>query len=412
MEDQEVLPLHIVYEMFNLLNSPVPSEVFEDIRVHSLADIVAAAEIAVECLNEAHTKVDDFVSVVNQMSDKTFKENFRLERQTYNALLKVMRSKEDLMELFYPREKAAVNAEEGEFTFPQSGTEIVRMGTAILIALWYLANPDSMRVGGILFGVAKSTVFKCVHKFCMFLTAIKHKFITWPKPDEHLRSSEQGFFNKGFPGAVGAIDGCHIEISCPEKHRHSYTNRKCWTSMILQAVVSSDKLFIDVFVGYPGSVHDARVFRNSGLYEDTSSNPISRFPNRELYILGDSAYPLLPWLITPYRDSGRLTQQQKHFNYRHSAARIAVEHAFGLLKGCWRVLQHLDVSLEFMPYVIMACCVLHNLCLMDGDLVEEWQFSEDTTPLTVNTDGYCNDTFSRTNIRFAEQKRASLMENL
>ena len=158
MEDQEVLPLHNVYEMFSLLNSPVPSEVFEDIRVHSLADIVAAAEIAVECLNEAHTKVDDFVSVVNQMSDKTFKENFRLERQTYNALLKVMRSKEDLMELFYPREKAAVNAEEGEFTFPQSGTEIVRMGTAILIALWYLANPDSMRAGAILFGVTKSTI--------------------------------------------------------------------------------------------------------------------------------------------------------------------------------------------------------------------------------------------------------------
>ena len=135
----------------------------------------------------------------------------------------------------------------------------------------------------------------------------------------------KGFFNKGFPGAVGPIDGCHIEISCPDKHRHSYTNRKCWTSMILQAVISSDKLFIDVFVAYPGSVHDARVFRNSGLYEDTSSNPISRFPNRELYILGDSAYPLLLWLITPYRDTGRLTHQQKRFNYRHSAARIVVE---------------------------------------------------------------------------------------
>ena len=65
-----------------------------------------------------------------------------------------------------------------------------------------------------------------------------------------------------------------------------------------------------------------------------------------------------------------------------------------------------------MPYVIMACCVLHNLCLMDGDLVKEWHFSEDTTPLTLDTDDYCNDTFSRTNVRFVEQKHASLIENL
>ncbi|KAK2701413.1 hypothetical protein QYM36_019930 [Artemia franciscana] len=105
MEDQEVLPLQIVHEMFNLLNNPVPSEVFKDIRIHSQADIVAAAAMAVEYLNETHTKDEDFVSVVNQTSDKTFKENFSLERPAYNALLKVMRSEEDLMELFYPREK-------------------------------------------------------------------------------------------------------------------------------------------------------------------------------------------------------------------------------------------------------------------------------------------------------------------
>ena len=105
-------------------------------------------------------KLTQKLMTLSVLSDKTFKENFRLERPTYNALLKAMRSEEDLMELFYPRENAVVNAEEGGFTFPQSGTEIVRIGTAILNALWYLANPDSMRVGGILFGVANSIVLK------------------------------------------------------------------------------------------------------------------------------------------------------------------------------------------------------------------------------------------------------------
>ncbi|KAK2719017.1 hypothetical protein QYM36_006140 [Artemia franciscana] len=72
------------------------------------------------------------------------------------------------------------------------------MGTAILITLRYLANPDSMRAGGILFGFTKSTVFKCIHKFCMSLAAIKHKLITWPKYDEHIRSSSKVSLTRNF----------------------------------------------------------------------------------------------------------------------------------------------------------------------------------------------------------------------
>jgi hypothetical protein len=34
----------------------------------------------------------------------------------------------------------------------------------------------------------------------------------------------------------------------------------------MQAVCNKDKKFTDVFIGYPGSVHDSRILQNSDLY--------------------------------------------------------------------------------------------------------------------------------------------------
>ncbi len=45
-----------------------------------------------------------------------------------------------------------------------------------------------------------------------------------------------------------------------------------------------------------------------------------------LLVLGDPAYPLLPWLLKAFIDHGSLTAEQKLFNYSLSKARVIVEH--------------------------------------------------------------------------------------
>ena len=55
-----------------------------------------------------------------------------------------------------------------------------------------------------------------------------------------------------------------------------------------------------------------------------------------LVLLGDPAYPLLHWMMKAFPDNGRLSCEQKLFNYRLSKARIVVEHSYGRLKGRWR----------------------------------------------------------------------------
>jgi len=111
------------------------------------------------------------------------------------------------------------------------------------------------------------------------------------------------------------------------------------------------------------------VFRQSEV-QDYMGNVI-KFP-QDSHLLGDSAYKLHENMLVPYRDNGHLTQRQRNYNFCHASARIAIERAFGLLKGRFRcLLTTLAMDrVDLIPMHILACCVLHNICLMRGDEID------------------------------------------
>lgn len=150
-----------------------------------------------------------------------------------------------------------------------------------------------------------------------------------------------------------------------------YINRKLFYSINLQGLVDDKGRFIDVCVGFPGSCHDLRVLRHSGIYRE------GLYPPRGYFLIADGGYVCMrdPFtMIVPYRNERnvRLTEDQLSFNYHLSKARSIVERAFGLLQARWRVLFHRAVEVKFLKAVkvITACAVLHNLCMDAGDFID------------------------------------------
>jgi len=156
---------------------------------------------------------------------------------------------------------------------------------------------------------------------------------------------------------------------CLKENALDYYNRKGYYSVILLALVDHEYKFLDVYVGWPDSVHDVRMLSNSELYSKSENHTVLPRWTKSingasipLVMLGDPANPLKYWLLKPFSNTG-LSRKQKTFNYHLSRARVVVENAFGRLKGRWHsLMKHNDCDIRKIPILVTACCILHNLC--------------------------------------------------
>ncbi|CAM5130584.1 unnamed protein product, partial [Natator depressus] len=296
------------------------------------------------CAQETSTDWWDRI-VLQVWDDSQWLRNFRMRKGTFMELCDLL---SPALKRMNTKMRAALTVEK-------------RVATA----LWKLATPDSYRSVGNQFGVGKSTVGAAVMQVAH---AIKDLLISRVVTLGKVQVIVDGFAAMGFPNCGGAIDGTHIPILAPEHQAGEYINRKGYFSIALQALVDHKGRFTNINMGWPGKVHDAHIFRNSGLFQKLQEGTL--FPDQKITvgdvempicILGDPAYPLMHWLMKPY--TGSLDSSQELFSYRLSKCRMVVECAFGRLKARWRsLLTHLDLSETNIPTVITACCVLHNIC--------------------------------------------------
>ncbi|XP_056453116.1 putative nuclease HARBI1 [Gadus chalcogrammus] len=222
----------------------------------------------------------------------------------------------------------------------------------VCTAVRFYATGSFLNTVGDTLGLSKASVSRVVHRVSSTLSDKLPKFPTQPA---ELNSIKRGFFNVArFPNVIGAIDGTHVRIQAPSDHEHLFVNRKGYHSLNIQAVCDSNLKFLNCLARWPGSCHDSRVLQNSQLYQAFEDGIIDGI------LLGDSGYPLKPWLLTPFLNP--TTPAQRNYNAAHCSTRNTVERAFGVLK---RRFHCLHGELRMIPQrvcnIVCSAVVLHNI---------------------------------------------------
>ncbi|KAF7143332.1 hypothetical protein RHSIM_Rhsim05G0017600 [Rhododendron simsii] len=236
--------------------------------------------------------------------------------------------------------------------------EILLFRQRVAMCIWWLATGEPLHLVSKKFGLGISTCHKLVLEVCGAITnVLMNKFLNWPLEEKMTRVKREFELASGIPNVGGSMYTTHLPIIAPEVDRLAY--------FMVQGVVDSKGVFMDICIGWPGSTSDDKILENSELWRRASSGLL-----KDVWILGNSGYPLMDWLLVPYTHKD-LTWTQHAFNKKIGEVQTGAKEAFSRLKGRWSCLQMLtEVKLQDLPAVVGAAFVLHNICEMRNEAMD------------------------------------------
>ncbi|XP_039302948.1 putative nuclease HARBI1 [Solenopsis invicta] len=186
--------------------------------------------------------------------------------------------------------------------------------------------------------MSQTSIFVSIHATIYALNRIMGQWIQFPTTKRRKQQIKREFFEKtGFPGIIGAIDGTHIAIFAPNIVReHLFINRKLYHSLNVMIVSSYNNEILSVNASHGGRTHDSRVFRSSRLFNYLKRQ--QEAGERGSWLIGDSAYPLKPYLLKPFLNAP-INSPEYRYTEHFTRARSSVERCIGVLKGRWRCLR-------------------------------------------------------------------------
>jgi hypothetical protein len=203
-----------------------------------------------------------------------------------------------------------------------------------------------------------------------------------------------------FDGAIGAMDGTHINCCPSSEERHLARNRKGGVSQNTLACCGFDMRFQYMLSGWDGCAADASMYNDARLSDLT-------IPEGKYY-LADAGFGMCDSLLIPYRgvryhlaEWGRASvrysslvflkamahfmlyrpvNKEELYNLRHASARNVVERIFGVLKRRFVILTHPpEYSMEIQARIPPALAATHNF-IRDHDGEEIFDFDDPIDP--------------------------------
>jgi hypothetical protein len=159
------------------------------------------------------------------------------------------------------------------------------------------------------FGVGAGAIDDCRNAALVAVAAcMEDSTYFWPTRDERKAISSRIKTKYHWPNCVGLIDGTLLPLATrPLLHGENYLSRKRFYAIVMMVVCDDQGRVLYYHIGWPGSVHDNRVWRNCKLCTDSEE----MFSNKE-YLLGDSAFTASKRMIPPFKSiQGVLCQQTK-----------------------------------------------------------------------------------------------------
>uniref|UniRef100_A0A8C1N3H2 Putative nuclease HARBI1 n=1 Tax=Cyprinus carpio TaxID=7962 RepID=A0A8C1N3H2_CYPCA len=232
----------------------------------------------------------------------------------------------------------------------------------IMVALRLFASGSFQAVLSNTVGISQSSVSRIVFSMPWAFSRMVKNFIKFPSTAAEQILVKQKFFEiAAFPNVLGSVDGTHIAIKAPSDDEELYVNKKNFHSINAQIVCDASLKITNFVAKWPGSTHDSFILTNSALCQQFSEGQIP-----DGWLLGDSGYPLRPWLMTPILHPA--SEAHERYSRAQRKTRGVVERCIGVLKSRFRCIDHSGGVLLYTPeracQIIAAVCVLHNICQM------------------------------------------------
>ncbi|XP_044754191.1 putative nuclease HARBI1 isoform X2 [Coccinella septempunctata] len=221
----------------------------------------------------------------------------------------------------------------------------------ILLALRFYALGTMLVSVADFIGVSIASASRIVNDVSKAIAKLYPRFVSIER-----HCNEEFYAIAGFPRVRGVIDGTHILIQSPNSNiGEEFRNRKGSFSLNVQVVCDASLRFQNVVARWPGSSHDATIFNHSDLKEYCEQGRLANS-----WLLGDSAYPCKPYLLTPILNP--TTRGEQLYNESHIRTRNTIERCIGVWKRRFPVLAlKMRLKLENIQAVIIATSVLHNI---------------------------------------------------
>lgn len=136
---------------------------------------------------------------------------------------------------------------------------------SLALFLWILGAPQSVRQAENRFVRSMETISRKFDKVLECVVKLSVDIIKPRDPEfrgvhERLRGAQ---WYPWFNDCIGAIDGTHMQVVVPPSKVPQYLSRHGYCSQNVMAVCDFDMRFTFVLAGWPGSVHDMRVFKDA-----------------------------------------------------------------------------------------------------------------------------------------------------